>query len=284
LRTREVDVAELTPDNVEQAERIDGLRIARTPENGEVAFYLQTAAGQTRDVSVRSAIAHALDVQALSKAWRGVYPIAQSIFPNTIVSWRSATAMPYQHDVALANRELESSGWRLKGNFRVRNGQPLSLVIVTNAASSIANRIAILAQQQLSAIGAQVAVKSYAPSVLSGPNGAARTGRFGLLITAMIGGSDPEQSLNFSCEAAGGANYSRYCSSRVERLYAQQHVASNEAKRERLFDAIAQIVHGDVPSIPLFDFIYIEGVNKRVTGYERNMLRYPVRAEDWDAL
>ena len=117
------------------------------------------------------------------------------------------------------------------------------------------------------------------------PEGAARTGRFGLLITAMIGGSDPEQSLNFSCESArtGGADSARYCSPRVEQLYAQQHVASSEKERERLFNAIAQAVHGDIPSIPLFDLVYIEGVNKRVTGYEFNMLRYPVRPEDWDA-
>ncbi len=191
LQTREVDVAVLTPDNVEQAERIDTLQIVRTPENGEVAFYLQTAAEPTRDFSVRSAISHALDVQALSKAWRGVYPIAQSIFPSTVISWRSATATPYRHDNALPNSELEAAGWHLQGNFRSRNSEPLSLVIVTSTSSEMITRIAVLAQQQLATIGAHVAVKTYSPSVLSGPEGAARTGRFGLLITAMIGDKIP---------------------------------------------------------------------------------------------
>ena len=43
------------------------------------------------------------------------------------------------------------------------------------------------------------------------------------------------------------------------------------------------MVHDDVPLVPLYDLLYIEGVDTRVTGYARNMLRYPVRPEDWDA-
>jgi ABC-type transport system substrate-binding protein len=284
LQTREVDVATLYSDNIEQASQIDGLRVTRTLENGEVAFFLQTAAGPTQDISVRRAISHALDVQALSKAWRGEFPIAHSIFPPPVVSWKSRAVMAYQHDVARANHELESAGWHLQSNVRTRNGQPLILVIVTNAANAMSNRVAVLAQQQLAAIGVRVLVKAYSPSVLSGPEGAARTGNFGLLITAMIGGSDPEQSLNFTCAArSGGANFSRYCTPRFERLYAEQHGASNEREREQLFDAIQDVIHNDIPSFPLFDFVNIEGVNKRVTDYKRNMLRYPIRAEDWDA-
>jgi peptide/nickel transport system substrate-binding protein len=68
LRTGSVDAAELSPDNVGAAAGVPGLRIARTPENGLRAMYLQTAAAPTNDVRVRRAVAHALDVEELARA------------------------------------------------------------------------------------------------------------------------------------------------------------------------------------------------------------------------
>jgi ABC-type transport system substrate-binding protein len=60
-------------------------------------------------------------------------------------------------------------------------------------------------------------------------------------------------------------------------------VTTDETRRRRDFDDIARIVHEEAPMIPLHDLIYIEGVDTRVTGYARNMLRFPVNAETWDA-
>jgi hypothetical protein len=59
--------------------------------------------------------------------------------------------------------------------------------------------------------------------------------------------------------------------------------AGTDARRERDFDALQSQARSDVPVIPLYDEIYLEGVDARVTGYRRNMLRFPVAPEAWDA-
>ena len=120
---------------------------------------------------------------------------------------------------------------------------------------------------------------------MTAPDGPERTGHFGLLVANYIGGSDPEASMNLLCSDAlpGGPNFGRYCSPRFEALYAAQMRAGSEAERDRDFDAIARLVHEDVPLVPLFDEVYLEGVDARVSGYRKNMLRFLVRPEEWDA-
>jgi peptide/nickel transport system substrate-binding protein len=282
LQTHEVDAAELNADNLGQAAAISGLRVQRTPENGLRAFYLQTAAAPTNDVRVRRAIAYALDTAGLSRGWRGIYPAARSVFPASLAAWPPPPAYP--HDLAQAGRELDAAGWRLHDNVRTKDGKPLTLLIAVNSEQADVTRIAVIAQQQLAAIGADATVKTYPPNLFTSPAGPLRTGNFALTPAALIGGADPEQSLNVLCTQArdGGTNYARFCSPQLDRLFAAQSSETRDEARRRDFAAMAAIVHDDVPLVPLYDLVYIEGVSLRVSGYERNMLRYPVRPENWD--
>jgi peptide/nickel transport system substrate-binding protein len=285
LQTHDVDAAELNPDNVREAAGRPDLRIARTPENGLRALYLQTAAEPTNDARVRRAIAAALDLPALAKAWHGVYPAARSVFPAPVVTWSDAPPAAYPHDLSAAARELDAAGWRRHGNARERGGRPLELLVAYESGLADVARISVLVQQQLAQLGAVVTVKAYPSNLFTSPVGPLRTGRFALTPAALIGGSDPEQSLNIRCDQAqdGGENYARYCSRAFESLFADQLSAASDGRRNRDFAAIARVIHDEVPLVPLYDLVYEEGVDRRVTGYRRNMLRYPVHPEEWDA-
>jgi peptide/nickel transport system substrate-binding protein len=284
LRSHAVDAAELNPDNVGEAATMSGLRIARTAENGLGAIYLQTTAEPTNDIHVRRAIAYALDDHALSNAWRNEYPVARSVFPAPVVSWAQVPNAAYAHDLREAGRELDAAGWRLAGKIRTKRGVPLTLLCVTDASRPIFVRTAVIVQSQLAALGADVTIKTYTPALLAAPDGPQRSGRFSILPGRYIGGSDPEQSINLLCAEAhgGGSNYSRYCSARLEQLFGAQMHAHRTAERAADFVAMARLVRDEVPLIPLYDLLYIEGVDTRVLNYRRNMLRYPVHAELWD--
>lgn len=285
LQTHELDIAELDSNALEEAAKISSLRIVRIPENGLRAVYFQTTTPPTNDVHVRRAIAYALDTYDLSKAWRGIYPRARSLFPAPLISWAAAQPPAYPHDLASAGRELDRAGWRLQGKARLKGGRPLILIGALDATSAVSASIALVVQEQLAPLGVGVTLKPYASNVFSAPAGPLRTGRFTFTPSRLFGGSDPEQSINLLCATSrdGGDNYSRYCSEPLERYFADQLAARNEAQRQRDFDAIARLVAADVPLIPLYDSLYIQGVDTRVSGYARNMLRYPVNAENWDA-
>jgi len=286
LRTHEVDVATLTTDNVADAAHVEGVRVARFPENGSFALYFQTVAGPTRDVRVRRVIADALDLPSIGKAARGEFPPSTSFFPEPIVTWAAVRPPAFQDNLKTAARELDAAGWRMHDGVRTKDGVPLQLVCVVSSETPVMPRVAVILQERLAPLGIAVVVKAYPLALFDAPEGPVRSGHFSLLVGNYIGGADPEASINLLCEDAlpGGPNFGRYCSPRMEALYAAQMRAGSEAERDRAFDAIALLVHDDVVLVSLFDEIYFEGVDVRVTGYRKNMLRFPVHPEEWDAL
>jgi peptide/nickel transport system substrate-binding protein len=284
LQSGAVDVGTLTPDNLGQAEGTPGLRVAKIPENATALLYLQTRAGPTHDLHVRRAIAAALDYSALAGAWRNVFPTATSFFPPPIVQWKATPIPAYTYDRAAAFREFDAAGWRLEHGLRYKDGSPLTGLIGVNSESPVNVRIATLVATQLAAAGMQLSLKSNPSRIWFSPEGLLRNGKATIAGEVWVGGSDPEQSLNLRCTQAvpGDENHSFYCSKRFEALFNDQTATPSQAQRERDFDAIAELIHRDVPVIPLYYEDRLIGLSKRVTGYRLNMLWIPIDPEDWD--
>ncbi|HKU80824.1 MAG TPA: ABC transporter substrate-binding protein, partial [Candidatus Tumulicola sp.] len=285
LQSGAVDVGTLSPDNVAQAERMAGLRVLRVPENATGLLYFQTQLAPTNDVRVRRAAAYALDYRALGDAWKHQYPTAASFLPPPIVTWKSPAIAPYRHDLAAAGRELDAAGWRLHNGVRVRNGVALGGVLGVNSDNPIYDRLATILQAQLAAIGMRVTIKTEPVRTWYSPDGLLRNGKATLMGETWVGGGDVEQSLNLRCVQArkGDENHAFYCSPQFEKLFDDQAVTPSRAKREADFNAIAELVHRDVPMIPLFYEQRLLGLDRRVSGYAINMLWVPVKPEDWDA-
>jgi peptide/nickel transport system substrate-binding protein len=286
LESGSVDVGALTPDNVDRASQLTNVRVLRIPENGTGLLYMQTQLPPTNELAVRKAIAQAIDLKELSRAWRGQYPIATGFLPPPIVTWRYPVISSFPHDVASANRMLDAAGWRLSNGVRSKGGQSLTGLIGADSENPIAVRIATVVQSQLTAIGMRLTVKTNPSSLWFSTQGLLRNGKAALVTESWVGGGDPEQSLNLRCAEAipGASNHSFYCSPHFEKLFADQARTPSESRRRRDFDAIQELIHDDVPVIPLYYETYFEGVNRRVVHYEKNMLRIPVHAELWDAL
>ncbi len=285
LQSGATDVGRLTPDNVEQAEHLSNVRVVRTPENATGFLYLQTQAAPTNDIHVRRAIAYAIDSNELANIWHRQYPNAGSFLPPPIISWDAPAIHPYPHDIRAAERELSGSGWRLGDDGWSKGGDALSGVIGADAENPIGVRIATLVQSQLAAAGMHFTVKTNPTRTWFSFEGLLRNGKASIVTEAWVGGGDPEQSLNLRCVQAvsGGSNHSFYCSKRFEALFDDQSRTPNQAQRDRDFNEIQQLIHDDAPVIPLYYEVYFDGVNRRVTGLQRNMLQIPVHPENWDA-
>ncbi|HEY2475387.1 MAG TPA: peptide ABC transporter substrate-binding protein [Candidatus Cybelea sp.] len=285
LQSGAVDVGTLTPDNFAQAQHMPGLRVIKIPENATELLYLHTQGGPTRDLHVRRAIAAALDYGALAGAWRNVFPAATSFFPPPIVQWRSLPIPAYRHDPAAAARELDAAGWRLRSGVRYKDGTSLGGLIGVNSENPINVRIATLVQTQLAAAGLQLSLKANPTRLWFSPEGLLRNGKAAIVGEVWVGGSDPEQSLNLRCVQAvkGDENHSFYCSKRFETLFDDQARTPSQVQRDHDFNAVARLIHEDVPVIPLYYEDRLIGLSDRVTGYRLNMLWIPVDPESWDA-
>lgn len=271
LQSHDVDVAPVLPEALSKLTRAAGLRVQRTPENATEWLTLQTVHSPARDPDVRRAIAAALDMTAIRKAYLGMYPTAGSFLPP-VLRWHDPGIRAYAHDASAARALLR--------------GKSFEALLVLASGNAAWLRIATVVQRQLADVGIRVAIKTFPTTVFNAPDGPIRNARFTLSIDGWLGGADPEQSIVFTCEQAttNGSNISRFCDPGFEALFADQKTTADPARRKSDFVAMQRIVHERLPVIPLYYEIYFDGVNARVRGFARNMLRFPVAPESWDTV
>ncbi|HEY6327676.1 MAG TPA: peptide ABC transporter substrate-binding protein [Candidatus Cybelea sp.] len=280
VRTGELDLGRVEPAQVAVAP--PGMRVAPTAINGLDYLALQTANAPTDDVAVRRAMALALDVPVIELTFHGLYKRAAAFLPP-VFPWSDAALRPIARNAAAAAAELDRAGWRLQQGVRVKNGAPLDVLLVRQELGNGSGLAAII-QRELAAVGIRVAIKSFPPSIYNAPQGPLRTGRFNISAQGWVGGADPEQSVVFACDQVGpdGNNVQRFCDPRFEAAFLDQIVTPDERRRERDFIAMQQIVYDRMPVIALDYPRYFDVEGPRVTGFARNMLGYPVNAENWD--
>jgi peptide/nickel transport system substrate-binding protein len=278
LRTHEVDLADVLANAVPEAASISGSRILSTTLNGMDSLALQTAAAPTDDIRVRRAIADALDVPVIERPSHGLYPRAAAFLPP-VFAWSDAGLAPIAHDDLKAAALLDAAGWHLERGVRMKNGVPLELTFVTYVPGH-----GVIEQDQLAAAGIRMTIKRFPRTTFFAPDGPLRTGRFNIADGDWIGGADPEQSVVFACSQIGvdGNNVSRFCDRRFDAAFADQAVAPDQGRRARDFTIMQQIVYDRLPIVPLDILVSFDAVNRRVTGFARNMLAFPVAAETWD--
>jgi len=284
LRTHEVDVAVLTPDELGEARDDTSFRILRTPENATVWFSLQTQGVPTNDIRVRRAIADSIDVQAMRKAYADAYEPASSFLPRVFTHWQDRSIPVRVYDPQRAASEFDVAGWHLRNGTRMKDGRALDGVLVLIAGRALETRIAAIAQEQLATAGMHVTIKPFPTAMFNAPDGPIRNGRYTLSEDGWLGGGDPEQSVVFACSQVGvnGNNISRFCDPRVDALFADQQRTRGVARRHADIIGMQQVVRDQVPVVPLYYETYLEGVDTHVSGFARNMLRYPVDPQNWD--
>ena len=281
VRTGELDVGRVEPAQV--AEAPPGLHVVATALNGMDYLALQTAQAPTDDVAVRRAMALALDVPVIERPFHGLYTRAAAFLPP-VFPWSDAALRPIARNDAAAAAELDRAGWRLRQGVRVKDGAPLDVLLVRQELGN-GSGVAAIIQRELAAVGIRVTIKSFPPSTFNAPQGPLRSGRFNMAPLGWIGGADPEQSVVFACDQVGpdGNNVQRFCDPRFEAAFRDQAVTPDERRREHDFIAMQQIVYDRMPMIPLDYPRYLDVEGPRVTGFARNMLGFPVKAEAWDA-
>jgi peptide/nickel transport system substrate-binding protein len=280
VRTGEADLARITALEVPQVSPATDLRVTPTPINGMNYLSMETAEPPTDDVRVRRAVADALDVRLMERILHNLQPRGAAFLPP-VLEWHDAALPEIPENQRAAASELDAAGWKESRGTRIKNGRPLEVLIVAQA--GLQGGTPTIAQQELAAIGIRATIKTFPASSFNGPDGPLRTGRFNIAAQGWIGGADPEQSVTFACSQIGpnGNNIMHFCNRRFDTAFADQAVASNDRRRAADFITMQQIVYRELPVIPLDYLRFFDVTNRRVTGFARNMLGYPVDAETW---
>ena len=288
FRARELDVDNLTILQVPQARALRDTALIGVMRNGFDYLGFQTAKPPTNDVRVRRAIVESIDRQALIRGtYLGLRPIANTEIPSVLwANDRSIQPAPY--DPRQAARDLDAAGWHVVGGRRMKDGIPLAIDLVSDT-RDYNRRIQALVQRDLAQAGISATIRTYINSVMYAParaGGIQYGGRFNLFSDNLYGGTDPEESENWTCAKVppDGANMARFCDPAYDAAYAGQQLTLDRSARMHFFSILQRRIRDEVVLLPLVNDKEYVAINPALHGFRPNMLYDYWNAEQWDVL
>ena len=286
FRAHELDVDNLTILEVPQARTLRDAKLISVLRNGFDYLGFQTAKTPTNDVHVRRAIVEAIDRSALIRGtYLGLRPVLNTEIP-TVLWANDPSIQPLPYDPGRAARELEAAGWHLTGKQRVKDGVPLHIELVSDT-RDYNRRIQAIVQSDLAQVGIDVTLRTYPNTVMYAPasaGGIQYGGRFNMMSDNLYGGSDPEQSENWTCakRPPDGANMARFCDAAYDDAYEGQRLTLDRADRARFFSTMQRRLRDNAVLLPLVDDQEYIVVNPALRDFRPNMLYDYWNAERWD--
>jgi ABC-type transport system substrate-binding protein len=216
-----------------------GTEILKRPAIRDVYIAINTTRGPLKDVRVRRALNHAVDMPTILRTvigGRGLQA-AGALPPGTL--GHDSTRAPYAHDPALARRLLAEAGYG--------NGFPLKFWRTSREQYS---RIAQAVQQQLGEVGITVEIVE---RDASSARSAARNGEADLFLTDWYADyPDPENfnyPLFYSGSKGSGGNYAFLDNPALDSMILRARSTLDLAEKERLSREIDQRVFDLAPWI-----------------------------------
>ena len=167
LQTGEIDLiygsAELSYEDYNQATAIEGIEGKFAPSGSTIRNIILNFNGNLADLSVRQALAYAIDKEAISEGLTyGYEPVANTIVPEGTPYSDICGTIEYSYDVDKANQLLDDAGWTMNEStgIREKDGTPLHVVFTCPTDDSTIGSIATLLQSQLAEVGIEVEIKS----------------------------------------------------------------------------------------------------------------------------
>jgi peptide/nickel transport system substrate-binding protein len=260
LRTRELSAFGRVPnDQYVGASTISQTRTLNYDSTAYEHIDFNNESPLVRDVRVRQALAHAIDVRTIvQKADHGAGVLACTPIPVSSWAYYSETSC-YDYNLTTAGNLLDAAGWRMRSDgIRYKDGVPLRLTLVSTVGNLSRDETAIIIQAAFHRIGVPLQYIHYqANQLFANVNGILASGKYDLGMYAWYWGADPDISTLYACSQRPphGQNYSRYCNPQVDALLSDALVTYDRAKRRADYVRIQKLIAQDVPSVVLFQWV-----------------------------
>lgn len=288
LRTHEIEMAPSLQDpTVERPlHGAAGLHIVTTPASGVTMLYLNTQAGPTSDRALRRALALAVDRDGVMRHATQEAFGSEHALRGLFGTYDSAPSFP-AFDPAAARAALDAAGWKMgPDGVRVKHGRRLSLTLIYMTSQSIFQIIATQLQEELHSVGADVAIRGYAPAQFISPaasGGPIFGGRFDLAVMNVFAAAGPDAGSFFICSerAPSGFNLARLCDPRIDTVFSDAIGQYDRPRVQRDVAAIERAIVDDLPVIPLGQVRWISVVSDRVANLAPTPVTPYGRVSNW---
>jgi len=288
LKTGEVDAYfGVDPQLLPEVRAIRGLRLTFTPIPDFHDLHFNLRDPIMSHVRVRRAVALSVNRSRLiSAATHGAGIEADGDQPR--LGWAYDAALPHlRYDPDAARRLLAAAGWETTASGqRTKMGTPLSVQLAIAPTGVGGSRlVATIIQEDLRAVGIDVKIKEYPPSLMWGTpqsGGPLMSGRYQMAYDAWwVLGPDPDDSWNLGCDQFPpvGENMYFWCNARADAAMHDALKSFDLARRKRDYAAVQQELLRDLPLFPLWQVKRPDAYTTRLTGVSPS----PAGSTFWNA-
>lgn len=261
LKSGEVDViATAPPADVASLRSDPSVVVKLFPSWALTLLFFNERVPQFKDRNVRRAIAHAINVPALTKATTfGTAQPGGSFFPPSLEYYAKVPTLAYSKSAAKAS--LAKSAYP-KG---------FSTELLISSGNTTWTEDAEIIQQDLKAIGIEVSIKSLTNAAYTA---AFEAFNYQMMINGAINTiSDPDQMASFQVDVQDGGSHSfwtTYDDPKAISLVREAERTFNSSQRATLYREIQAIVAQDAPFVPLYYTPNIYAWSPKVHGFAVN--------------
>jgi peptide/nickel transport system substrate-binding protein len=239
------------------------LLLEKSPVNGYMLVFNLWDEGVQHtallDRVVRRTIAHSIDkADLVDIVEEGDAVPADSVWDGgaRFDPWAHPDLSAYDFDLDQAAEMLEDGGYRDADEDGVRevwagSGEPLMLRLAYSISTPEPELIAGMIADWLDGVGIQVQLQGFEESQLTQQ---LRARDYDLAIDRADLSWDPDLALYRMTSWAldANVNHSGYSNVELDSMYAAQHYALSKSEREGYIHIVQEIIHDDVPWIPLY--------------------------------
>ena len=285
LKTHDIDwMFQASPNTCEQTKNIPGVNVVYSTVDGYEGVLLNLSHPPLNDLNVRKAIAYAINKDELvNKLTCGTQKIATEDHPDFMWA-HNPNVTTYPFSIEKAKQALAQAGFKPGPNgILQKNGQPLSLLGVTNNSNTTRRKLAVIVQAQLKQVGIDLQIKTYNAATLfapAGEGGILQLGRYDLSFSGWYAGVDPDDSSQFTCAMVppGGYNYTRYCNKDMDLQQQNALTHYDVPARTTAYHKIEAHLADDIPQIFFWWIHQAQPINTDLKGFDPNPA-----TESWNA-
>ncbi len=282
LQTHEIDVYPgVNEDQIDRIKAIPGVTAQQMLVANWRHVNINTSRPLLHDVRVRLAIAEAVNWdRILNTIYHGVNIRATSdVYPK---SWAAPNIPPYKYDPADAKRLLARAGFTPGADGILRkNGTPLHITINATTATHANEQTEVQIQQDLKAVGIDLAIKNYPTSMMFAQTGPLYTGNYDIEWSISTNGADPDNEAEWSGKfiPPKGANTTWLDDPLINKYAHEAILTYDRAARKALYQKEEERMHALVPSI----FVYWENQYNAWNSDLKNYKPAPFIANNWNS-
>lgn len=280
FKTGDIDVVGLqwiTPDHYEEAKTLEGKVVTVVPTATVESVAFNMSKPQFQDRAVREALYHAIDKRAIIDAlYYGLPKPTESYMPQQ--SFYYNPDLPkHEYNIEKANQLLDEGGWA-KGSdgIRAKDGVRLAFTNSTTAGNHIREQVQQFMQQSFKDLGIEMTISNLPPAVMWGEYW--MMSQFDSVVVGInfLTGPDPDTSdyfMSTSSAAKGGSgqNTWQYDNPEVDKLLTEAGAVFVPEDRKKIYLKIQEIMRGDLPFLPLFQYATVRGAKQGVEGIKPNI-------------